>query len=153
MLFRSGTSYQLAEDQSLELAGPYTGPVYIKALLSGTATASPILAPEILVISGTIADTGFYTGKVFAMGSSTSIGLAFSAWLPNGSTVEVSVDDGAGTFTNMTLVSSVQIDEGFVEQNWTISGHNAPNGGRPRLKLTGSASARPAIADLRAYSY
>jgi hypothetical protein len=47
----------------------------------------------------------------------------------------------------------VAIDEGFFEYTYRIAAHEAADGGRLELVLSGTPAARPAIADLRAFTF
>ncbi len=147
-----GKTYKLLPDQTLELDAFYTGNVVVKAVLTGTARVSPILSRDVLVIFGKMKASGSYVGRLFTMGNPVRLDIVFSAWLPNGATVTVAADAGNDAWSNASLVGSMPIDNGFTELTYRINAHNAPNGGRLKLSLTGTPGARPAIADLRAFT-
>lgn len=144
-------TYRVSPGQTLELTDYYTGNVTLKAILTGTTTASPILSQDIVVALGTLKTTGIYVGRLFDMGNPVNMEAVLSTFLPVGSALTVAFDQGTGTFGNATLYTSTPIDQGFIERVYRKDTHSAANGGRIKLTLTGTPAARPSLADLRAY--
>ncbi len=147
------TTYLVATDQTLELDEYYTGPVQIEAVLSGNARVSPVLSRDITVIFGKMKASGRYVGLPFTMGDPARVDVIFSGQLPVGSTVTVKADATDDSFVAATFVSAVAIDGGYSEYTYRIPAHSAPDGGRLELVMSGTPSARPAIADLRAFTF
>ncbi|MCF1453401.1 DUF4815 domain-containing protein [Agrobacterium vitis] len=147
------TTYTVSVDQTLELDYFATGTVTITAVLSGTSKVSPLLNKDVTVIFGTMRAMGDYVGRSFTMGSGVELNVVFSGLLPNGSTVAVSADANDGTFAAASLSKAEALDDGWVEYTYKIASHAAPDGGRLKLVLTGTPAARPAIADLRAWTF
>lgn len=147
------TTYTVAPDQTLELDDYFTGTVQVSAVLTGNSRVSPVLSPDINVIFGKMKATGRYVGLSFAMGDPVQLDVIFSGQLPTGSTVTVKADAEDDSFVSASLISAVAIDEGFFEYTYRIAAHEAADGGRLELVLSGTPAARPAIADLRAFTF
>lgn len=139
-------------EQNLELDAFFTGNVTISAILNGTEMASPVLAPEILITFGTLQTSATYIGLVFTMGNPIDVTAVMSTLLSTGSTLAVSVDANNDTFVSMTMAQSLAIDDGFIERTFEKTSFATADGGRIKLALTGTPAARPAIADLRAWT-
>lgn len=152
LTFGSEPPIFLQAGQAWARTNSYTGSVRVRAVLNGSATASPIIQPDILIVVGTIATSAIYTSRRFAHGTAVRMQAAMSALLPSGSTVTVEIEDGSGSWQTMSLDRSTPIDLGFIEQEYIRSAHTAVNGARLRVIITGSAAARLAIADLRSSS-
>lgn len=146
-------TYTVAADQTLELSQAFTGTVTISAVLTGNARVSPVLSRDITVIFGKMKSTGRYVGLPLAIGDPARLDVIFSGLLPAGSSVTVKADALDDTWVPATLVSAVPIDDGFTEYTYRIAAHSAPDGGRIELALSGTPAARPAIADLRAFTF
>ena len=147
-----GQVYHVLPEQALELTSFFTGNAKVTAILSGTRTASPILGRDIMVAFGTMMSSGTYVGLSWTMGDPVDVEASMSTWLPAGSTMAVEVDAIDDAWSAMTLDSVTPIDGGFVEHTYSKSGFAAADGGRIKITLTGNPAARPAIADLRAFT-
>lgn len=147
------TTYTVAPDQTLELDDYFTGTVQVSAVLTGNSRVSPVLSPDINVIFGKMKASGRYVGLSFAMGDPVRLDVIFSGQLPTGSSVTVKADANDDTFVPASFVSAVAIDGGFTEYTYRIPAHVAADGGRLELALTGTPAARPAIADLRSFTF
>jgi hypothetical protein len=147
-----GTLYNVLPEQNIELTSFYTGNVKVNAILTGKERASPILSRDILIVFGTMQASGTYIGTSFTMGNPVDVHAEMSTWLPGGSTLSVQVDKNDDSWQNMTLTETTPIDEGFVEYSYEKTAFAAPDGGRIKITLTGTPAARPAIADLRAFT-
>ncbi|MBP1852115.1 DUF4815 domain-containing protein [Rhizobium halophytocola] len=146
-------TYSVQADQTLELTAKYSGTVKVSAVLIGSERASPVLSRDIAVIFGTLRSSGRYVGLPFTMGDPARIDIMFSGYLPPGAGVAVAADAKDDAWTAATLVNAVPIDDGFTEYTYRIEEHTASQGGRVRLDLTGTPAGRPAIADLRTFSF
>lgn len=149
--FGSEAPVRLRPYQNYQRTDYYTGNVTVKAILTGTTMASPVVAKDITLISGKIRTSATYVSTAWPMGTGVRIDAAMSTKLPVGSALAAEVDAANDVWAAMTLASSAPIDDGFTEQTFTKTGHTAANGGRLKLTLTGGPNARPQIGDLRAY--
>ncbi len=138
--------------QVWERSSYFTGNVNVRAVLTGTQFASPIVDPDILLVSGEMRNVGIYITRAFPMGASVRVDAVMSTKLPTGSTLAVEVDAADDTYTAMSLATASPLDDGFIEHTYTTTGHAAPSGGRLKVVLTGSPAARPSIKDLRSFS-
>lgn len=146
-------TYTLSAEQTLELTSFFTGTVTVSAVLTGDARVSPVLSRDINIVFGTMKASGRYVGLGFTMGDPVQLDIVFSGLLPSGSAVSVAADGNDDVWTAATLITSVPIDDGFTEYTYRIPAHSAPDGGRVRIDVTGTPAARPAIADLRAFTF
>jgi hypothetical protein len=139
-------------NQVIERTSFFTGNVVVEAVVSGNARVSPILFPDILVISGTMRASGTYVSRVFPMGNPVRLDSVLSTLRPSGATIVVEADAGDDNWQAMPQVAATPIDDGFVERTYRRAAHAAALGGRLKITLTGTPAARPSVADLRAFS-
>lgn len=148
-----GTIMALQPDQAWELQSYYDGNVDVRAVISGTATVSPILFPRILAVEGSLQPTGTYVSRAFEMGMASDIISYIKHRLPTGSSITFAVDAADDAFVDLTPgISTPLQDAGWFETKYDINGHNADPQGRLRITLAGTPAARPMAYDLRAYS-
>lgn len=143
-----GTNLSVSESQPVRFAEPLTGTVGVSALLTGDATHSGLLWPDVQVLAGTVRGEGNYVGRaVPAVGASRAIAL-YDAFVPSGATVtpEMQADDGA--WTAMTAAGTKRLDNGYVEFRFTAELSEAVTA-RMRLALTGASGARPRVRNIR----
>lgn len=148
-----GSVTLLRPGQAWERQDYYNGPVQVRAVLSGSATVSPVLFPIILAVAGKVAGGGTYISRAWEMGTAVDLIGWLKTFAPTGSSIVMEVDDGAGVWSAMpqTLQSPLQ-DPGWIERRYALPGHNANPTGRIRLTLTGTPAARPMAYDLRVIS-
>lgn len=149
---QSGAVIQIANGQRVAFSEFVTENVTLRAVLSGNSKVAPILYPGAQFITGRIRTTGTYITRLFTMGASVTVRAIFQSLIPAGASVSVDVDAGNGVWQSMTLGTTGVLGGGWTEPRYSRTGHSAANGGRVRLTITGSPSARPAIGRLRAYS-
>lgn len=138
-------------DQSVKLDSPITGNVSVQAVLTGTATVSPILLPDVQLLWGVLDGTGTYFSRSIAGGTNIKATVVLEAYLPGSSALEVAYESDGGAYTVLTGPSAVQMDDGWVEltyQSATITNTLMAC----RLTLTGTSSARPGVRNLRFFS-
>ncbi|QPC44520.1 DUF4815 domain-containing protein [Kaustia mangrovi] len=146
-----GSVTRLEPGQVWELDQYITETVALRAVLTGTATISPILYPGVLLVAGKIRTEGSYVSRAFAMGTGIRLASYLKALLPAGSGLTVEVDAGDGNWQAVPSGGSTLIEDGWTEREYELNPHSAQEG-RLRLTLTGGPAARPAVADLRAVS-
>lgn len=163
----SGVESQLTEEGSAPLSTPVSGPVAVKAYLSGSALFSPILWGDWTVLLGNLATTSNYVSRAIKAALSFTATVVFEALLPGSATVTPSMEkqnlasgvdqvDGDGnpvtSYVAMTLQSSTEIGDGWVERRFTLTGLRGVGPDRYTrcaLVLAGSAGARPQVRNLR----
>lgn len=148
-----GSVTLLRPGQAWERQDYYNGLVEVRAVLSGSATVSPVLFPVILAVAGKVAATGTYVSRAFEMGTAVDLIGWLKTFIPTGSSITLEVDDGANNWTAMpqTAQSPLQ-DPGWIERRYAKAGHNANPTGRVRLTLAGTPAARPMAYDFRVIS-
>lgn len=148
-----GEAAQIIENgQNWERSSYFTGEVLIEALLTGASKVSPTLGADTLAILGSMRASGTYVSRVFAMGDPVTQDIRMKTRLPVGSTLTVEVDLGDDGWTTVPFQSAEVIADGSQERQYRLTDWEAPEGGRVKLTLTGTPAARPALADLRAFS-
>jgi hypothetical protein len=147
----SGQIIPLAPGQSREFSEFLTETVTLRAILTGTATLSPVLFPGTTLVGGRIRTSGTYITKVFPMGSGVDVKAIFAAKLPAGSGVDVHCDAGDNSWQALTSIGSTALGNGWNEPVYRKNPYTAAEG-RIRLTLSGGPGARPSAARLRGYS-
>lgn len=143
----------LRPGQAWELQEYYTGTVQIRAVLSGSATVSPVLFPVILAVSGKLKATGTYVSRAFDMGTAVKILARLKTRIPTGATISLDVDAANDAWSAMIQTAQTPLTEaGWIERKYEKAGHNANPVGRLRISLAGTPAARPLAYDLRAIS-
>ncbi|MEI2386031.1 DUF4815 domain-containing protein [Breoghania sp. JC706] len=150
-----GTIYRLAAGQVLELDERITETVTIRAVLTGTETASPILYPGAQLIAGSLRETATYVSRAFDAFGAMRLPVRVKALLPSPSTFTVELEDEAGAWQMIPLAETELLEvEGWTDRTYEIDEADPqPTWGeetRVRLTLTGTPAARPSLADLRA---
>lgn len=150
--FGSEPVVRILPDQVWERDSFFTGTVNVKAVLTGNSKVSPVVSKSILMISGTLQNTGEYVSRSWTIGTAVDVRAIMSTKLPVGSTLAVSVDANNDTFAALTQLSASPIDDGFTEREYKKDPYTAV-AGRLKLVLTGTPAARPSVADVRAFTF
>lgn len=148
-----GSITLLRPGQAWERQDYYTGTVQVRAVLSGSASVSPVLFPVILAVSGKVAATGTYVSRAFDMGTGIDIIAWLKTFIPTGATIVIEADAANDSWSSVAQASQAPLqDAGWIERRYSKSGHNANPVGRLKLTLTGTPAARPMAYDFRAIS-
>ncbi|WP_319775489.1 DUF4815 domain-containing protein [Breoghania sp.] len=150
-----GTIYRLAPGQVLELDERITETVTIRAVLTGTATASPVLYPGAQLIAGSLRETATYVSRAFDASGAARLPVRLKALLPSPASFTVELEDDAGAWQVIPLAETEVLEiAGWTDRTYEINPLDPqPTWGaetRVRLTLTGTPAARPSLADLRA---
>ncbi|WP_425086988.1 DUF4815 domain-containing protein [Stappia sp.] len=150
-----GEVLRMVPDQVVELTERLTETVTVRAVLTGTETASPTLFPGAQLIAGSLRDTATYVSRAFIVDGATRLPVWLKANLPSGSTVMVELQDAASAWQQIPLAETEALElAGWVDRQHEINPVDPqPTWGvqtRVRLTLTGGPAARPSLADLRA---
>lgn len=143
-----GNSLLIAQGQPARLAAPVSGEVSVKAKLSGTKSAAPLLWPGAQLLTGEVSQTDdYYSRSIPAIGATRAV-LVYDALIPSGSTVmpEIQVDGGA--WQSMTSQGTVNQGDGVVEYSFATPLSNATLI-KARFVLTGTSPARPRVRNIR----
>ncbi|MBL6431663.1 MAG: hypothetical protein HPM95_13015 [Alphaproteobacteria bacterium] len=150
----SGEILRLVPDQVVELTERLTETVTVRAVLTGTETASPTLFPGAQLIAGSLRETATYVSRAFIVDGATRLPVWLKANLPAGSTITVELQDAAAAWQTIPLDQTEALElAGWVDRTHEIDvADPQPTWGaqtRVRLTLTGGPAARPSLADLR----
>lgn len=145
-----GATFTVADAQPVRLDAAITGDVTVRAKLYGNSNFSPVLFPGTQLVVGRVGDTGTYVSRAIAGGSNVRVKVIFDALIPGGSAVNVSYKGGdvGDSWVTVPFVGSTQGDDGFYEITHEVTGVNE-NMVQVKLELTGAASARPRVKNLR----
>lgn len=148
-----GVKTLLLPGQAWELQEFYTGNVQVRAILSGSASVSPVVFPVILAVAGKLQTTGTYVTRAFDMGTAVEILTYLKTRIPTGAAIDLHVDAADDSWSAMSQVLQKPLTEaGWIERKYSKAGHNANPVGRLRISLSGTPAARPMAYDLRAIS-
>jgi len=142
------STLNLTDMQPVRFAQPVTGNIGVAAKLTGTANAVPVLHPGTQLLSGVTAQTADYISRAVPAGQDSRVRVIIDALLPSGSGVTAKMaEDGGASWGDMPFVSSRALDEGWQELIYE-AGTDALLV-RAKLVLTGTALARPCVANIR----
>lgn len=138
------------DGEPVQLPAAISGNVVVKAQLTGTPKASPVLFPGAQLIAGTVGSSGTYISRAIPGGASVRVKVIYEAVVPSGATVVVAYKPvGSGSWTTLPQTAASNVDDGFVEFVHEASGIAAASGVQIRLTLSGTSAARPRVRDLR----
>ncbi|MBJ7309222.1 hypothetical protein ACFOLJ_30980 [Rugamonas sp. CCM 8940] len=146
-----GAKINVAEGQPVRLATPVSGDIGVSARLAGTAAVSPVLHPGTQLISGAVQTTADYVSVAFPAGANSRIRVIVDAALPSGAKLVV-ILPGAGADNKdveVPFLSSRPLSLEKQELSYEVAGINKDSV-KVKLVLSGSASARPELENLRA---
>ncbi|TCR07268.1 DUF4815 domain-containing protein [Neorhizobium sp. JUb45] len=146
----NGTIYKLLPFQVLQLTEYVTDTVQLRAVLTGTATLSPVLYAPVELISGRIDSSMVYITRAFDLGTAVRLTDYLKAYLPGGASVAVAYSIDGGAFTNLPLASTEALAFPlWVENKYQVA---SITGLKVRLRITatGGPSARVILGDFGA---
>lgn len=145
----NGDKKLLAPNVNWEMTDFVTEVVTLRAIMTGTATLSPVLYPGLLLVAGQIATTATYVSRAMNMGTAVRLSAYMKLLLPTGSDVAVQFDKSDNTWLSSSIQQTDVLDDGWIEREFRYPSITATSG-RLKITLTGLPGARPAIQDLRA---
>lgn len=145
-----GDIVTVSSGQPVRLGAAVTGMITVSAKLYGSASASPVLVPGAQLVVGHVVTTADYVSRAIPGGTGVRVKAVFEALIPGGSSVVVSYKgaDIGDTWQTVPYVSSVAVDDGFMEMVHEITGVTE-NQVQLKLTLTGTSAARPRCRNLR----
>ncbi len=145
-----GSTKVVAAEQPVRLDAAITGNVQVAALLRGTAQESPVLHRNVQLLSGTIGGTGDYVSRAITGGTNVKAKVIREAYLPGSSslTVQAKGIDAGDAWANMSVLTSVQIGDGWVELTYQ-SAAMTETMIHTKAILSGSAQYRPKVRNYR----
>ena len=125
-----------------------TGPISVKARLAGTPKASPVLWPGTQLISGAVGLTADYATRSIPARGATKAVLVYDAVIPSGATVTPQIRKDSGEWEALTADGTTNQGDGLVEYRFKAALSNVSEA-KVRLTLTGTATARPRVSNIR----
>jgi hypothetical protein len=146
----NGATVNVAEGQPLRLDQAITGNVGITARLLGSSNGSPVLHPGTQLVAGQVQTSAEYVSVAFPAGAGSRIRVVIDAVLPSGASVAVKVAGSNNAYVTVPQLGQARnLGNGKVELTYELTGFSDSTA-RVKLVLTGTASARPEIENLRA---
>lgn len=144
-----GKKYTVRENQPLLLPAPVTGSITWKAILSGSAHASPRMNRDVQLIAGRSLPSCDYITRAMPATGGSKVRVQFNALVPSGSSVAVALQIvGESTWTALTPAgSATPIGDNWEERAYELTPLSAESI-RIRLVLNGTAQAAPRVRDL-----
>lgn len=138
--------YQTQESTPIVLGQKTTGTLATTAILSGTATQSPILYPSRTLIAGTLAQSATYISRQIKAGGGHAI-VYLESFVPSGASVAVEIEID-GVYKSVQSSGAEPLGDGWVRHEYktAITGGNTV---RCKITLTGDINARPLCRKLR----
>lgn len=138
----------VSDRQGIRLGGPTAGPIRVRARLSGSGAASPVLHPGTQLICGAVRQSADYISRAVPAGPGSRVKVIIDADLPSGSGVRaLAAADGADDWAELDFQSSRALDDGW--QELTYETNTEALLVRVKLVLSGSSTARPRVDNLR----
>jgi hypothetical protein len=146
----SGDSLTVSAGQPIALGTPETGDMSVTAILTGTASAAPVLLPSVQILHGVTNSTGAYITRVIPAGAATTVTVVYEALTPGSSSIAAHCQPSGGgaTWTLVPVDSGVLVGDDWEEVTHKLTGFTDDDV-RVRLTLSGSATERPQVRKLR----
>lgn len=144
-----GTVVTVVEDQPVALPVAQTGVITWNAILTGTASASPRLAPDIQLAWGNRTSAATYISRAVPAGANCKVSVYYEALTPGASTVNAEAQNGAA-WSAVPVVTGTPIGDGWIAVKRQLTAFS-PEGNQTRVKLTlnGSSQALPIVRNLQ----
>ena len=139
---------------TVSLQAPYSGKVQVAVDLTGLPDATPILAPGVQLVVGTLADTADYVSRAIPAKASFTARVIAEVFAPGTASVTAKAEAGsAGSYATLPAVAAEPVGDGWVEIEWrasSLQGVGADKLTRVRLEISNSAAHRALVRNLRA---
>lgn len=143
-----GKTYTVRENQPLLLPAPVTGSITWKAILRGTAHASPRMNRDVQLIAGRSLPSCDYITRAMPATGGSKVRVQFNALIPSGASVAVALQIvGESTWTTLDSSSVTPIGDNWIECNYELTPISAESI-RVRLLLNGTAQSAPRVRNL-----
>ncbi|TCS99116.1 uncharacterized protein DUF4815 [Tepidimonas ignava] len=139
---------------TVSLQAPYSGKVQVAVDLTGLPDATPILAPGVQLVVGTLAQTADYVSRAIPAKPSFTARVIAEVFAPGTASVTAKAESGsAGSYATLPAVNAAPVGDGWVEIEWrasSLQGVGADKTTRVRLEISNSAAHRALVRNLRA---
>lgn len=143
------TVVTVVENQPVALTAPQTGNITWNAILTGTNTASPRLAPDVQLAWGNRTTAATYITRAIAAGAACKVSVYYEVLTPGTSSVDAHAQNDAA-WTAVPVVTGSPIGDGWMAVKRQLTAFS-PAGNETRVKLTlnGSSQTRPIVRNLQ----
>ena len=145
---QDGTEHKLSDDLPIALRARVTGPLSVKALLSGSALRSPVLYPGIQIVLGNMSETADYVTRAITAGSNSKVSITYEALMTGTADVKVYIQKADSTWQLIDLTTGKAVGDSWVERTHILSSFSATET-RVKLVLSGNILYRPKVRSLR----
>lgn len=145
---QDGTEHKLSDDLPIALRARVTGPLSVKALLSGSALRSPVLYPGIQIVLGNMSETADYVTRAITAGSNSKVSITYEALMTGTADVKVYIQKADSTWQLIDLTTGKAVGDSWVERTHILSSFSATET-RVKLVLSGNILYRPKVHSLR----
>ncbi|MFU8771481.1 MAG: hypothetical protein ACNA8H_03565 [Anaerolineales bacterium] len=145
---QDGTEHKLSDDLPIALRARVTGPLNVKALLSGSVLRSPVLYPGVQIVLGNMSETADYVTRAIPAGSNSKVTITYEALMTGTADVKVYIQKTDGTWQLVDLTTGKAVGDNWVERTHILSNFSAPET-RVKLVLSGNILYRPKVRSLR----
>lgn len=145
---QDGTEHKLSDDLPIALRARVTGPLSVKALLSGSALRSPVLYPGIQIVLGNMSETADYVTRAITAGSNSKVSITYEALMTGTADVKVYIQKADSTWQLVDLTAGKAVGDSWVERTHILSSFSATET-RVKLVLSGNILYRPKVRSLR----
>lgn len=145
---QDGTEHKLSDDLPIALRARVTGPLSVKALLSGSALRSPVLYPGIQIVLGNMSETADYVTRAITAGSNSKVSITYEALMTGTADVKVYIQKADGTWQLVDLTTGKAVGDSWVERTHILPSFSATET-RVKLVLSGNILYRPKVRSLR----
>lgn len=145
-----GTQIRGSDNGRIQLAEDVNSPLTLSVILRGTSTQSPYLFGGTQAVFGNLGESANYITRAVPCAANAKVSVTFESLIPGGAGVTVEIQKSDGTYQAVSQTTSAAVGDGWTEQVFTVASFTA--GGtttRARITLTGTASARPQVRQLR----
>lgn len=144
-----GNSLIVANGQPARLAAPVSGAVSVRARMSGTRRSAPLLWPGAQLLAGSVSQIDDYYSRSIPATGAQKATLIYDAYIPSGAGVKPEVQLDGGSWQAMEQGDCVQQGDGLVEYSFSFALAGAADLLKARLTLSGNATARPRVSNIR----
>lgn len=139
----------VVENQPVAFAAAQTGDITWNAILTGTSTASPRLAPDVQLAWGNRTTAATYITRAIAAGAACKVSVYYEVLTPGTSSVDVHAQNDAA-WTAVPVVTGTPIGDNWIAVKRQLTAFS-PAGNETRVKLTlnGSSQSRPIVRNLQ----
>lgn len=148
-----GRKFTFSEGAGVSLPDAFTGKIDVSATLTGAVQASPVLAPDVLLVAGSMANSATYISRAISADSSFKVQVIADVTAPGTSSIGVLVENKtAGNFVPVSLDSGSPLGDGWVEMTFkgdSLEGIGLDLTTRIKLAINNTPAYRVQIKNLR----